>query len=71
MTEIVCRENERMSMRIDLEGLSPFGFIITTSASDSECVSVSVSWNQTSVQGQVGQGDGTVTVRGREALRHS
>ena len=32
------RENQRMSMRIDLEVLSSFGFIITTSTSDSECV---------------------------------
>ena len=31
------RENQRMSMRIDLEVLSSFGFIRTTSTSDSEC----------------------------------
>ena len=34
------RENQRMSMRIDLEVLSSFDFIITTSTSDSECVRV-------------------------------
>ena len=28
-----------MSMRIDLEVLNPFDFIITTSTSDNECVS--------------------------------
>ena len=32
------RENLRISMRIDLEVLSSFDLIITTSTSDSECV---------------------------------
>ena len=32
------RENQRISMRIDLEVLSSFDFVITTSTSDSECV---------------------------------
>ena len=33
-------ENQRMSMRIDLEVLSSFDFIITTSTRDGECVRV-------------------------------
>ena len=37
------RENQRMSMRVDLEVLSSFGFIITMSTSDNECVCVIVS----------------------------
>ena len=36
------RENHRISMRIDLEVLTSFDFIITTSTSDSECLTVSV-----------------------------
>ena len=41
----IARENQRNSMRIDLEVLNSFDLIITTSASDSECVSVSVNSN--------------------------
>ena len=40
----MMRKNQRISMRIDLEVLNS-GDLITTSASDSECVSVSVSSN--------------------------
>ena len=36
------RENQRMSMRIDLEVLSSFDFIITTRTVDGECVRVRV-----------------------------
>ena len=39
------RENQRISMRIDLEVLDSVDHIITTITSDSECVSVSVNSN--------------------------
>ena len=37
---VIVRENLRISMRIDLEVLSSLDLIITTSTSDSKCVSV-------------------------------
>ena len=40
--QVMQRENQRISMRIDLEVLNSVDHIMTTSTRDSECVSVSV-----------------------------
>ena len=58
-------------MRIDLEVLSSFDFIRTTSTSDSECVSVSVNREEERERGKVGEKEGRRRVNQRISTRAS